>query len=233
MLQTINRFSEPYLFPRESNSLLVYKYFSELFFQKKEYSKPQDKLFFENQIFCSRESGHPVWNIHVHDIQTHTPSIDGLSKKITSDINKEYIEIKLSNKTFQLPFAFKDLKAEIDASKYILELEEGWGEDGEKYDIHVWERVVEFIINMYLTSESKFGVIPDLPKIYHGPDGTIDIVWEKSNYQILANCPKEENRQVSFYGENIRKDSFKGSFYITDSCHSLLMILIGIKICGI
>ncbi|OQX09463.1 MAG: hypothetical protein BWK80_46850, partial [Desulfobacteraceae bacterium IS3] len=85
----------------------------------------------------------------------------------------------------------------------------------------------------YLTSVRIFDVIPDFPKIYHGPEGTIDILWEKSDYHILANCPKDEDKQVFFYGENSKKDSFKGSFCMTDNCHSLLMILVGIKKCGV
>jgi hypothetical protein len=227
MLQTINRFSEPYPFHQGEKLLFSLKSSFEHIVQKNDYLGIQNNLVFENPtIFVSREGRNSV--CATQDYVKSFIHIDSLRRKITPDI-----EIKLSDKTFRLPFAFNDLKAEIEASKYILELEEEWGEDGEKYDIHVWEIVFEFIIKMYLTSVRMFDVIPDFPKIYHGPDGTIDIVWEKSDYQILVNCPKEENRQVSFYGENVKKDSFKGSFYITDNCHSLLMILIGIKICGI
>ncbi len=144
------------------------------------------------------------------------------------------IHDKLSDKTFRLPSDLKELAAEIEASRYILDLEKGWdGEDAEPYNIHLWERVIEFLIQMYLTSIRLFDVIPDFPKIYHGPEGTIDILWEKSDYQILANCPKDEDKQVLFYGENSKKDSFKGSFCMTDNYHSLLMILAGIKKCGI
>jgi len=144
------------------------------------------------------------------------------------------IHDKLSDKIFRLPPDLKELAAEIEASRYILDLEKGWdGENAEPYHIHVWERVVEFLIRMYLTSVRLFDVIPDFPKIYHGPEGTIDILWEKSDYQILANCPKEEDKQVSFYGENSKKNSFKGSFCMRDNYHSLLMILVGIKKCGI
>ncbi len=152
-------------------------------------------------------------------------------RKITPK-DKEGFDLKLSKKTLRLPSAFKDLKAEIDVSGYILELKEGWdGENGEPYDIHVWERVVEFLVSMYLNSVHIFDVVPDFPKIYHGPDGTIDLSWEKSDYQILANCPKEEGKQVSFYGEKIKEEIFKGSFYMIDKCPSLLMILVGVKKC--
>jgi len=230
-MQTIKRSSEPYSVHQGEKFLFSLKSSFEPIVQKNDYLGIRNNFVFKNPtIFVSREGRNSVCATQDYVKSFISPiHIDSLRRKITPDI-----EIKLSDKTFRLPFAFNDLKAEIEASKYILELEEGWdGENGEPYNIHDWERTVEFLIQMYLTSVRMFGVIPDLPKIYHGPDGTIDILWEKFNYQILANCPKEENRQVSFYGENVKKDSFKGSFYITDSCHSLLMILIGIKICGI
>lgn len=154
---------------------------------------------------------------------------------LTERITERHIEIKFSDKIFRLPYSLQGLKDEIDASKYITELEEGWGdeEDGEQYDIKVWQRAAEGLISMYMTSVNFFGVIPDFPQIYHGPDGSVDILWEKSDFQILANCPKEENRQATYYGEITDKESFKGSFCLTDACNSLLMILVGIKKCTI
>ena len=216
MMQTINRSFEP------CQKIPPMKDLSKSFNSHGSY-RPMI-LSYKNLILSSREDKNPI-NVSLDS--------SNRKKKIAQHTGKEYFELKLSDKILQLPFTFKDLKAEIDASRYILELEEGWdGENGESYNIHVWERVIEFLVSMYLRSVRMFDVIPDFPKIYHGPDGTIDLLWEKADYQILANCPKEKNKQVTFYGENVKKESFKGSFQMMDNCLSLLMILVGIKKCG-
>ncbi len=170
-----------------------------------------------------------------HILYEHrSPNVPGGSYSPGKRLAKgNYTEVSPFSDAQQLALSLGSLEEEIEASKYLLELPDGWdGENGTKYDIRTWERATKFLRAMYQTAYRRFNVIPDTPDIFHGPSGSIDIWWDKPNYQILVNCPEDETKQVSFGGEEFNKGSFKGSFNITDSYPSLLMILIGIKICG-
>lgn len=226
-MQKILRSSEPYILPYEGETSFLHASSPKSVIQKNNYLKEQKSISFPNlKVHFHREASNFVCDFHNF----------GLFNEALAGVTPErFIEIKLLDKTFRLPCSFEGLKDEIESSKYIIELEEGWGdeEEGEAYDVKMWERTVKSLINMYTTSFNLFNVMPDFPQIYHGPNSSIDILWERYDYQILANFPKEEDKQISYYGEIFDKESFKGAFNIADSCHSLLMILIGIKKCMI
>ncbi len=140
------------------------------------------------------------------------------------------LELKLPTRTCRLPPVLTGLKDEVEASKYILELEAGWdGENGEAYSVTVWERAITFLADLYLTVLHTFKIIPDYPHIYHGPEGSIDILWETDGCKILANFPKDERLHINYYGEYSNQNSFKGSFGLSDKPDSLIGNLIGQK----
>lgn len=140
-----------------------------------------------------------------------------------------YLELKMPGRTCRLPPVLTGLKDEIEASKYILELEAGWdGENGEAYSVTVWERAVTFLADLYVTVLHTFNIIPDYPRIYHGPDGSIDVLWETNRCKILANFPKDERLHIDYYGEYSNQNSFKGSFGLSDKPDSLIGNLIGL-----
>lgn len=140
----------------------------------------------------------------------------------------------------QLPVARKqheaepetEVQKEIQESKYILDLADNWDDEGSKgYQLSTWQRATSFLSNLSAKAWDSFRVTIDAPKIYHGPDGSIDVFWKTDKYQILANIPEDPSLPATFYGSNFKKDSIKGTFDIANGGCNLLMFLVGVKRC--
>jgi len=104
-----------------------------------------------------------------------------------------------------------ELVAEITRSRYILKLEDDWDDEGGcGYEKTTWERATTYLRRHALWLEENFDIPIDVPKIAHGPDGSIDIYWSGDNYRLLLNIPEDTERRATFYGEDSNEISFKG-----------------------
>jgi hypothetical protein len=169
-------------------------------------------------------------------VKSHTESIYHVETKSRQKITRQdNIEIRLDTKYISIPYAIKQLESVIEDARNILNLDNDWdGNEAVSYNAEIWEKALEFVVNMHLKAFKYFDVELDYPKIQPGPDGSIDIVWEETlKYEILANFSTDKENIVNFYGEdNTNGSFFKGSFKESSHCSSLLMILIGMKKCG-
>ena len=88
--------------------------------------------------------------------------------------------------------SFSALIKEIDESKYILSQKiDSEEESGPLYSLDVWIKSIRFIIKYanYISSNSKQYILT--PKIYHGPNGSIDFYWDYHFFNMLLNVPIE------------------------------------------
>lgn len=121
-----------------------------------------------------------------------------------------------------------EIQKEIQKSKYILDLADNWDDEGSRgYQMSTWQRATSFLFKLSLKAWESFRVAIDAPKIYHGPNGSIDMLWKTDKYQILANFPDDPSLPATFYGNDSGKDSLEGTFDPTSGGCNLLMLLIG------
>jgi hypothetical protein len=99
----------------------------------------------------------------------------------------------------------------IEKSKYLLDLKENWDDNGAVgYDFDVWQKAVLFVSKLATRIYKSYGQIIKTPRIYHGPNGSIDIYWENESFNLLINIPK--TGLGIFYGDNYKDNKSEGSF---------------------
>lgn len=131
---------------------------------------------------------------------------------MTADIRTE-INILLDGKIIvTLPVELKDLAAAIEKSKYMLALKKDFDSEGsEPYSQEVWVKAVRFIAGYAQWLYDLFGKIIATPKIYHAPEGSIDMYWENERLNLLINIPPANN-PATFYGDNYGEQITEGKF---------------------
>jgi hypothetical protein len=118
----------------------------------------------------------------------------------------------------ELTFLFKTM----DKSQYILQLEDNWDDaGGEKYTEKTWVNAMSFLTRYAKNLFNDFNIIINSPKIYHGPNGSIDILWEPSAYRLVINIPKESNKAM-FYADDYKDQITEGSFHLDNFNVSLM-----------
>ncbi len=121
----------------------------------------------------------------------------------------------IDGKVRKVPRVFEGLKNAIEKSKYILELEDDWDDEGSlAYEKVTWLRAINFLLDYANAYYDQIKLITT-PKIYHGPDGSIDILWENENISLLINIPEDEEK-ANFYGKNIKGQEIEGVFLPED-----------------
>lgn len=146
----------------------------------------------------------------------------GESKWVEAIISRpRKIKIQLTNEyIIDISYQFQNLIEEIEKSKYILELPDDWDDEGSpKYEEEVFINAIEFLIKSVQDIKDEFDVIIDTPKILHGPDGSIDVLWKNADYKLLLNISPDENNIATFYGYNSNIGSeIKGKFNYKSKC---------------
>ena len=123
------------------------------------------------------------------------------------------INIMLNRETVAaLPTELASLASAIEKSKYLLRLEKNFdGEGSEPYSQEVWLKAVRFVAEYARWLFDVFGKIMVTPKIYHGPEGSIDIYWENQQFNLLINIPTGDT-PATFYGDNYGEQVTEGRF---------------------
>lgn len=117
---------------------------------------------------------------------------------------------------------FEKLDIEIKKSEYILDLKENFdGEGSVSYTYDVWKKATEFTKRLFEYYYSVYGDTPSIPKIYHGPNNTIDIFWTNRMFDLLINVPEVGMASFS-YDEMKTKNHSDGSFNVDHSDYKLL-----------
>lgn len=109
-----------------------------------------------------------------------------------------------------------NLEKEIEYSKYILNLKDNWDDEGSiEYKQRTWEKSIKFIREYFYEIKIQFNITVDIPKIYPGPNGSIDIFWKNKNYELLINV-NDNNDIASYYGDDKSENTFKGTLNLSN-----------------
>ena len=118
------------------------------------------------------------------------------------------------NSLGSLPTGLSFLFKEIDKSQYILKLDDDWDDaGGEKYQTQTWVNATSFLMRYAKALHDDFNIVINSPKIYHGPKGSIDILWEPSAYRLVINIPKD-GQKAMFYADNYKDQITEGVFHL-------------------
>ena len=128
-----------------------------------------------------------------------------------------------------VPTHFDDIIQEIEKSKYILTLEDDWDDEGSsRYEKSIWIKAVQFVVLFASLTWDSTRKLVATPKIYHGPNGSIDVSWEEDRFNLLLNIfQKDEKYFATFYGD--AKDAnqeMKGFFALEDFSLNLFPLLV-------
>lgn len=130
-----------------------------------------------------------------------------------SYVKKEFSYLYKGELIGVLPHQLNFLISVFEESESILKLENDWDDnDSPKYEIQTWKAAIRFLIDYSVTLLNDFNTTIDKPKIYNGPNGTIDILWEYDTYTFLVNIAKD-GLNASFYADNtINTQRIRGEF---------------------
>lgn len=188
---------------------------------------PQSKIYVSQKgaYIAIKESSYYSSNLS----KRKEHSFPQIKQILTSD--PELLSVGLKNQTrTDIPVELANIVEAVEQSRYILELEDDWDDEGSKgYQPLVWERVVIFLIRLSEKALDSFNIVLDAPRIYQGPEGSIDLLWHTDNYHLLVNFPEDENSPGSFYGDNFNTETFEGTFNPLEAHCSLLAFLVWAK----
>jgi len=114
----------------------------------------------------------------------------------------------------------------LEAGRKILKLKDNWdGEGSVGYAKATYNRTEQFLRKHEAWLLQKVGeYIPTL-EIEPGPEGSIDLHWKTPKYELLVNIPVDETAPASFYGDDYKKNAFKGTFPQDETNEALILWL--------
>lgn len=135
----------------------------------------------------------------------------------------------IDDKIIRVSQELSQLVQSIEESKYILELKDNWDDDGAKaYSKYTWGKAINFIVEYAEWILANCSKIISSPKIYHGPDGSIDLYWKNSSFNLLINIPEKDDALGTFYGDDYKGQKIEGEFNPKNISPSLFPSLINL-----
>lgn len=95
----------------------------------------------------------------------------------------------------------------------ILELEDNWDGEGSKtYNAETLKRAKSFLISLIKDFWMLYNLKLDIPMIFPGIDGDIDIEWKNKKFQLLISIPEEVEKLTGLYGNDYAEDEIELDF---------------------
>ncbi|CAM3390775.1 hypothetical protein [Zobellia roscoffensis] len=130
--------------------------------------------------------------------------------------------LKINNIILHIPAGFEKLNQVFLQAKYILDLEEDWDDEGGNvYEEDVWKQSAEFLISYLKWIKNIYDGVLYMPKMYHGPNGSIDFVWDEEDFRFFLNINYIENKG-SFFTDSTEKQYSEGEFLLDNVKFNLL-----------
>lgn len=128
-----------------------------------------------------------------------------------------YIRLNVAGNILKIPTKLEYLLTEIKKSEYILKLEDDFDEMGSPaYLFETWRSSIDFLLEYATWIKENLGCDMLIPHIYHGPRGSIDILWEYDNFRMLLNIEKD-GKTGCFYSDFLSTNqTSEGSFIVSE-----------------
>ncbi|MFY7667087.1 hypothetical protein [Flavobacterium sp.] len=137
-------------------------------------------------------------------------------------IAQDYILSVNDEVDLKIPIVNKELENIFIEGKYILDLKDNWDDEGAVgYTIESWKAAANFIISFNRWLRGIFSGSLHLPKMHHGPSGTIDVIWNEDNFRLFVNIDFKNNTGT-FYSDSPKKQFSEGEFLLNDLKFQLL-----------
>ena len=129
---------------------------------------------------------------------------------------------------FRLPHYFTEIAEQIDKSRFILELNDNWDDEGSiACSQKTFATAVTFVIKYCEAVWEEESVLIDAPTILPGPKGSIDLLWDKTDYRLLINIHPDPDVIASFYGDNrTQVPHIKGDFLLSGEPERAIILLL-------
>lgn len=128
---------------------------------------------------------------------------------------------------FKLPIQFHELAKQIENSLDILNFEPDWDQEGgEIYSEETFKQAIEFTINYSIWIWNELQIVIEAPKIFPGPNGSIDLLWKNVDYDLLINIPSYPNKIATFYGDDKKETKVEGQFSIESYNQGVFLCLL-------
>ena len=126
----------------------------------------------------------------------------------------------------EVPAALAPLADEIERSREILDLEDNFDGGGSAaYSQETWQGATRFLLANAIAAREWLALVPPVPNITPGPNGSIDIFWQSGSQELLLNVPADPSARASYYGDDTDASIMKGWLTPADRNSTLLLLL--------
>ncbi|KKN41900.1 hypothetical protein LCGC14_0718650 [marine sediment metagenome] len=138
------------------------------------------------------------------------------------DVRKGFYEVFRTFSEYEEEDKEKRIKLVEVLSKYIkkkveeiLKLKDNWDGEGSKaYNQETLTRSKNFLISLVESFWIIYQLELDIPMIFPGINGDIDLEWKNNKFQLLISIPEDKNELAGLYGNNYGEDEIKLDFDI-------------------
>lgn len=133
-----------------------------------------------------------------------------------NDIRNYEPDLKIETQTLVdiINFEHKYPQYAIELSKIqseILNLHDDWDGEGTKsYQKSTWNTLEGFLKHLVVSLNIKNNKTIDMPTVYPGDKGSIDLHWKNSKFELLIKFYEQLEMNPTYYGDNFNKDRIKG-----------------------
>lgn len=157
-----------------------------------------------------------------HTINVKRPATTYFSELSIADFQiKKTAKNQMKNKSINIYIPFEDeiilfglkpLYKEINLSKDILELEEGWdGFDAPKIPNEIYEKSISFLKEYSIFIYNNTGVVIDTPEINPGRNKNIFLSWRTQKARMAISIESKDGELIAnYYGDINNKQPIKG-----------------------
>ncbi len=119
-----------------------------------------------------------------------------------------YLHYKKNKPSLKIPV---ELSQEIEESKSILDLRNGWdGKNSKGYKRETWDRAISFLMTLANNYFKWYHQNIPVPYIDPGEGGSIDFHWKTKKFELHLTFPEEIDKPVSYYGDDYGKNILDG-----------------------
>lgn len=134
-----------------------------------------------------------------------TRSVENLGIQLIEKMNDLSINTEIdSEQQVKFDQYYDQLNESIILSRlHILNLKNNWdGEGGKRYKEATFNQAVTFIRTVFRRIWREYKIFLSLPAILPGDDGSIDVHWKDSKFELLITFPNDPSERVAVYGDN-------------------------------